>query len=1300
MKNFYEVFQYRLIYVYAIPDAAHRGLLKIGETTISTDLPVKKLAPNSSELNAAANKRIKKSTNTPGIAFKLMHTELAVTDSGKAFGDRAVHLVLKNSGIEKVTLEGTTAREWFRIDLATAKRAIQAVKRDKNFIRVSLKKIREEIVLRPEQEEAVSKTVAYFQHGKEFLWNAKMRFGKTLCALEVVQAMNFAKTIIITHRPAVEKNWFTEYKNVFRDDRNFIYGSKKRGSTLKTLRASKKHFIYFASMQDLRGSKDFKNDDDTTDKFDKNHEVFGETWDCIIVDEGHEGTQTPIGKNVIKALSKRKTKILWLSGTPFNLVDDFTDENSFAWDYIREQDAKFNWYLEHGDDPNPYVDLPKMHIYTYNLGELLGKRFSDDEDVIFSLNEFFRTNDKGKFVYEADIKRFLDLLVKDDDNNYPFANEEFRDMFRHTLWRIPGVKAGRALSKLLQRHPVFGFDRFKIVNIAGDGDEDIPYKDALKLVETAIAENPYTITLSCGKLTAGVTVPEWTAVLYLSGNYMTSATSYLQTIFRVQNPCNVGGSKQNAYVFDFAPDRALKMVTEFVKVSTGAGKATDSDRDRLDDLLTFCPVIAVEGSEMKPLDAKNLLQRIKHAQAERIVAKGFADNSLYNEDTLLNLTDDDWQVLNGIKKAVGTSKDPTDIVSVNEQGVKGKKPASKSARTPEQKALDKKKDDRRKAISILRQVSIRMPLLIYGADVPLNEDFKLKMFLDKDVIDDDSWAEFMPAGFTRKMFEDIIKHYDPENFINSGSLVRKRAKDADKLTPTERVKEIADIFSKFKNPDKETVLTPWRVVNLHMTEVFGGWNFFAKDNPPQFVPTEIFRPDKKILEINSKTGLYPLFVAYSIYRARLDPLGGEKISLEAQQKIWDKTVAENVFVICKTKMAETITRRTLMGYRDEKIANAECYDNLIDTLKTNPEDFVKRITNKNFWFKGGGKMFFDVVVGNPPYQISGSGDNKTFSASVYNLFMENSFKLAEKVSLITPARFLFNAGATPQDFRNRMLSDPHLKVVRYEDDGRNFFPTSEIKGGIVITLRDAKKIIGPIGTFFAFDELRSIHHKVCVADKKFRSLNEIMRGQMTYKLSTKAYEDFPDLSSRLPNRTDTALRTNAFEVMPDIFLDAVPNDGREYVQIYGLFKMKRVCRYVRREYMIDIPEFETYKVFMTAADGNGDFGEKLTDPLVFGKGIGATQTFITVGAFDTRDEAEACLKYIKTKFVRALRSILKVTQHNPPPKWAKVPLQNFTASSDIDWTKSVAQIDAELYRKYGLTDAEKNFIETHVKEMA
>jgi hypothetical protein len=244
-----------------------------------------------------------------------------------------------------------------------------------------------------------------------------------------------------------------------------------------------------------------------------------------------------------------------------------------------EQRAKKEWDETHLGDPNPYISLPRMNIYTYDLGKLLPKY--DDGEVAFNFREFFRVDSEGVFLHEKDILSLLDMICREDtESRYPYSTAAYRENFRHSLWMIPGVKEAKALSTLLQSHSVFG--QFQIVNVAGDGDDESKNEESLKQVQSAIGKNPedtYTITLSCGRLTTGVSVPAWTAVLMLSGSSSTSAAGYMQTIFRVQTPATIAGRiKEECYVFDFAPDRTLRVIAEAVKISTKAGKSGNDDK--------------------------------------------------------------------------------------------------------------------------------------------------------------------------------------------------------------------------------------------------------------------------------------------------------------------------------------------------------------------------------------------------------------------------------------------------------------------------------------------------------------------------------------------------------------------------------------------------------------------------------------------------------------------------------------------------------------------------------------------------
>ena len=772
MATFESSLKPRLIYVFAINDEWHKDCLKIGETTLDEgdgDF----LQPNSEPLNKSAHKRIDQYTKTAGIAYSLLYTEMTFFIKGStvcSFNDKQVHSVLERSGVKKKifdTVKG--ANEWYCCDLETVKKAITAVKHGQTSLHPGdVSQTQNPIILRPEQEAAVEKTKKQFRKHNKMLWNAKMRFGKTLCALRVAKDMEMKRTIIVTHRPVVDEGWFEDFGKIFYDRPDYHYGSRTKGEDFDSLEslAQKGHkYVYFASMQDMRGSEIVGG------KFDKNNEVFSTTWDYLIVDEAHEGTQTELGKAVINELTGENTKVLRLSGTPFNLLDDYSEDEIFTWDYVMEQKAKAEWDLLHMGDPNPYESLPAINIYTYDLGALLSD-YSDDEKA-FNFREFFRTKEDNTFIHDKDVDNFLSLLCKnDEDSLYPYSNDEYRKIFRHTLWVLPGVKSARTLSAKLKDHPVFG--NFDVVNVAGDGDEDEENADALQMVNKAIGADPdltYTITLSCGRLTTGVSIKPWTAVFMMAGSYSTSAAQYMQTIFRVQTPfTHKGRMKEQCYAFDFAPDRTLRVLAETAKVSAKAGKATDEDRRVLGDFLNFCPIISIEGSKMKPYDVKTMMGQLKRAQIEKVVQCGFEDGALYN-DELLKLTDIDLAAFKDLKGKIGKTKamEKSGDIDVNKQGFTNeeyeekerleKKP--KHDRTPEeQKRLEELKartNQRKEAISILRGISIRMPLLIFGADLK-NEEEEITLDNFSSLIDDQSWDEFMPKGVTKEDFENFNPH--------------------------------------------------------------------------------------------------------------------------------------------------------------------------------------------------------------------------------------------------------------------------------------------------------------------------------------------------------------------------------------------------------------------------------------------------------------------------------------------------------------------------------------------------------------
>ena len=338
-------------------------------------------------------------------------------------------------------------------------------------------------------------------------------------------------------------------------------------------------------------------------------------------------------------------------------------------------------------------------------------------------------------------------------------------------------------------------------------------------------------------------------------------------------------------------------------------------------------------------------------------------------------------------------------------------------------------------------------------------------------------------------------------------------------------------------------------------------------------------------------------------------------------------------------------------------------------------------------------MKFDYVIGNPPFQKDSTGANSN-DTPLYHYFLDSSYEIADKVELIHPARFLFNAGGTPDEWNKKMLNDPHLKVEMFKQKSADIFANTDIKGGVAITYRDANVNFGAIGTFTAYSELNSIIKKVYTDN--FSSLSEKITNRGLYKYSNLAYKQEPE---ELKKTADKRIAPSSFERMPKLFTTDKPNDNHEYVQLLGNIKNQRVYRWFRKDFIQPVDNLEMYKVLVPKANGSGALGEVLSTPLIGTPLIGFTETYISIGETSSKEEAEACLKYIKSKFARVMLGVLKVTQNNAKPTWAYVPLQDFTSNSDIDWSKSIHEIDLQLYAKYVLSDEEVEFIETHVKEM-
>ena len=1352
---FAPTFLAKTIYVYNSPDAGHDGLLKIGDASVKGLHSLDGVMPNAPELDAAAKKRIDSYTRTQGASYNLLRTELAVRKlpdgSHEGFRDHHVHRVLKNSGVEQVQPNGSSAREWFKTDLVTSTNAIAAVKVGRKTLSASeTSETRTPFTPRPEQERFIAETIKALKKSSKYLWNAKMRFGKTVTALELVRRMGFNKTIIITHRPVVNDGWFKDFRDMVfvrpEDAASWVYGSRQSGvqendrpKVDELCEGGAKHLVYFASIQDLRGSKVVGGD------FDKNIDVFTAHWNCVIVDEAHEGTQTALGDKVVKSLfhDEKTQKLLALSGTPFNILDAYRDSGVSTWDYVMEQTAKANWAVEHAGDANPYEDLPRLAMFVYDLAaEIGGYRAEDVRGSVFNFKEFFRVwtgnaqSDHaaapegaiGRFVHEGDVRRFLTLLCTPSASTcFPFATDENRAMFHHTFWLVPGVKEALALQHLIEER----MPGFCVVNVAGDGDPDDPSGEALAAVRDAIATHEYTITLSCGKLTTGVTVPEWSAVFMLAGRYETSAIRYLQTIFRVQSPGWLDGcAKENCYVYDFAPDRTLKVIADAARLSDTNRNSGGDDSDRraaMGALLNFCPVIALKGSAMRLFDADALMQELKRALASRAILSGFADDSLYDDDMLRADRIDvrDFEKLRKVLKDAKIDDVPNGKFTVNKHGLteeereKAERAKKKPARelSAEEKELlrllREEREAKRNFKATLRAISVRMPLMLYGADGNWDEDISLDRFVE--LVDEASWAEFMPKGVTKKLFEKFKKYYDKDVFALSAKSIRRQAQGADALFPEERIQILAEVFDRFHNPDKETVLTPWKVVNRQLSDTLGGYVFFDKDfktetSLPRFVDqgdataATLANTNAKILEINSKTGLYPLYVVYSLYRARLG--GRTPTTVEEANEVWDAVCRENMFVLTLTPMAKSITHRTLVGYRNAS-TRIKVMPNLVKRLKDNTPKVAAEIKKGSTWGLQG-SFAFDAVVGNPPYQVEVAKKQSETNGQARRSSIFQYFQMAADAvssgftSLIYPgSRWIHRSGKGMEEFGRKQINDPHLAEVHFWPDSGDVFPGMvAIADGISIVMKDMKKTTSGFRYIYHRDGATQVYDlpnpgedlmplnpcdgailakvRAFCAKHGFASLNEKVYSQKFFGIES----DFVAKNQKL--------------VRP--YVRGVSVDWDKEAKLLANDKAGKAGRstwYVIRRSAIkeNNAAIDLWKVVVSSANAGGQKRDWQLELLDNHSAFGRSR--VALGMFKTKQEAENFFKFCQSYLVRFL---FLMTDEALTTLAKEVPYF-------ADWKKAGGLIDfngdinAQLCTLVKLTKAESAYVANTIRTL-
>jgi len=978
-----------------------------------------------------------------------------------------------------------------------------------------------------------------------FLWNAKPRFGKTLTAYDLARRLEATNVLVVTNRPAIANSWYDDFEAfiAWQTDYRFVSTTdslKERPiltredflGILGTPDGKDAKCITFISLQDLKGAICFGG------FIDKLQWVKELKWDLLVIDEAHEGVDTFKTDVAFQNITRKFT--LHLSGTPFKAVASgkFSEKQIFNWTYADEQDAKAAW-PEESEENNPYEGLPRLNLFSYQMSRMITDEVNKgaeidgkDIDFAFDLNEFFATGDNGKFIHEAEVSKWLDTLTRNE--KYPFSTDQLRSELKHTFWLLNRVASAKALEKLLREHP--DFQHYDVVLAAGDGrsDEDDPAatEKALDRVRKAIKENERTITLSVGQLITGVTVPEWSVVMMLSN--VQSPSLYMQAAFRAQNQwCYAAGGekqrKENAYVFDFAPERTLIIYDEFAnnlnRRTAGGGGTTDDREKNIGLLLNFFPVIAEDSAgKMIELDVRQVLTIPKTIKAQEVVKRGFMSNLLFQNISGIFASAEAREILEQLNPVAPGKVTPgqkastieTQGVQVDDAGGAVVAPAivlaTTNARFGEKvygdlataatEAADEKSASLTSTIAtaftqnvltaakeiakenavtvaqaeqvvkqnanvLAREVEIvqrQAEIKKAEAEVELKKEVaaaannaaavaeaqarynetqgEIDKTFKKDLADkvaektteliqkttgeilqkaeekkktgveDDirsrlrGFARTIPSflmaygdlkttlasfdenikdavfkevtGITLDQFRalrDTYNFFDPVVFDESvQEFLRKKTELANYFDDTQS----EDIFDYIPPQKTNQIFTPKWVVKMMIDKL-------EEENPGLFADKT-----KTFADLYVKSGLYLTEIVTRLYKGLEDTIPDRKARI--------KHILENqVHGFAPSEIIHAIAKNFVYGnFADIDNSNLQCRD-LTEAAKNGEKV----------------KMKFDVVVGNPPYQEE---TKDTSDTPVYPLFYDLAEQVASKYCLISPARFLFNAGKTPKQW--------------------------------------------------------------------------------------------------------------------------------------------------------------------------------------------------------------------------------------------------------------------------------------------
>ncbi len=1206
-------------------------------------------------------------------------------------------------------------------------------------------------ILRTNQQEAVDNFIKAVNLGRtNLLMYAVMRFGKSFTSLACAKAINAKTVLIVSAKADVREEW---KKNVEQpgnfEGYNFLSSEEllENDNAISDIHAKDETAVIFLTLQDLQG----------TEIKAKHAQVFENKIDLLIVDETHFGARAQsygeILRNVqtdekkdlkenIKFLDKQeddqidledankqikelKAKVrLHLSGTPYRILmgSEFEPEDIISFvqftDIAHEQaawDAE-NLYKDDVEEwDNPYFGFPQMIRFAFHPSERAIEKMNELEKhgVSLALSALFKpqsikkdtkTNAHQKFVHEDEV---LDLLKIIDGTSSDSKLLGFLDydkikqgqMCRHMVMVLPYCASCDAMEKLISDHALEfkNLGEYEILNISGvDAQHHFHTPTDIKnRIAKLESEGKKTLTLTVNRMLTGSTVEQWDTMIYLKDT--SSPQEYDQAIFRLQNQyvrvLSDGTKvikeclKPQTLLVDFDPHRLFTMQEQKSLIyNANTEKNGNSLLDkRIADELRISPVITMNHNRLEQVQATDILKEVSHYNNSRSISDEVMDLPI----DLSILNNEHMRDVIEAQNPFGSKAGLT--LEANESETDGQD------FDVEYEDLDdeqQSKQDNKSKQSEFDQYTLNINNeRIKDLENKIRTYYQRILFFSflcyEPVKSLDDILENLRQGKNHRLAHNLGTNTDDievlRNSLNAFKLsaldykiqnISTLATD-ENLQPLDRA---VTSLAKFSRMSASEIITPIKVADEMVA-------MLSEDQLRQIISS-----GEKLLDIASKAGEYTVALV-----KRLKSLG---FTLDE--------IRNSIYAIPTSSVAYEFTRRfyEILGLNIACIAkNFTSYD-LLDIKKDNEEVDYNRITEllsqkKDFEkitlqdnIQGGEKVEFGAVVGNPPYQESDGGEGNG-SSPIYNNFIDLSTIITNCAVLIHPARFLFNAGKTPKLWNKKILKSPFFSIKNYSIDSSKVFEGVDIKGGVAISLYDRGNKKTPIDVFIPYPELASIAKKVQMYDALM--LDTIVYPRDLYHLTNQVYLDHPDLLDRQSKGHKFDLGSNVFIKLPELFVDNKVN--KNYVGVYGRDDNKRTIKWILNKYLRKPDNLSNYKVIIPKSNGTGAIGEVLSTPFIGEPMIGHTLTFLSIGSFNTRFEAEALLKYIKTRFARVLLGILKVTQDNPQSTWKYVPLQNFTESSDIDWSKSIDDIDQQLYRKYGLNDEEIAFIEEKVQRM-